>query len=172
MLVDNFYNLVRMGMLFGAGYPIKLVNTSGSKIDFKTSYSTSDAPFALKVFLGFYTDYLFTSRPDSYNKVSGISVGSGTGAAKATDYWLEKQITSGITGSIIANENTIDSSGNCFGEVTLNIVAQSNIVIGELGWSAGWFLLDRTVLDTPISLSAGQTASIKYRITNASIFNV
>lgn len=159
-------------MLFGAGYPIKLVNTSGSKIDFKTSYSTSDAPFALKVFLGFYTDYLFTSRPDSYNKVSGISVGSGTGATKATDYWLEKQITSGITGSIIANENTIDSSGNCFGEVTLNIVAQSNIVIGELGWSAGWFLLDRTVLDTPISLSAGQTASIKYRITNASIFNV
>lgn len=159
-------------MLFGAGYPIKLVNTSGSKIDFKTSYSTSDAPFALKVFLGFYADYLFTSRPDSYYKVSGISVGSGTGAAKATDYWLEKQITSGITGSIIANENTIDSSGNCFGEVTLNIVAQSNIVIGELGWSAGWFLLDRTVLDTPISLSAGQTASIKYRITNASIFNV
>lgn len=159
-------------MLFGAGYPIKLVNTSGSKIDFKASYSTSDAPFALKVFLGFYTDYLFTSRPDSYNKVSGISVGSGTGAAKATDYWLEKQITSGITGSIITNENTIDSSGNCFGEVTLNIVAQSNIVIGELGWSAGWFLLDRTVLDTPISLSAGQTASIKYRITNASIFNV
>lgn len=172
MLVDNFYNLVRMGMLFGAGYPIKLVNTSGSKIDFQTSYSTSDAPFALKVFLGFYTDYLFTSRPDSYWKASGISVGSGTGAAKATDYWLEKQITSGITASIIPNENTIDSSGNCFGEVTLNIVAQSNIVIGELGWSAGWFLLDRTVLDTPISLSAGQTASIKYRITNASIFNV
>lgn len=172
MLVDNFYNLVRMGMLFGAGYPIKLVNTSGSKIDFQTSYATPDAPFALKVFLGFYPDYLYTSRPDSYWKASGISVGSGTGAAMATDYWLEKQITSGITGSIITNENTIDSSGNCFGEVTINIVAQSNIVIGELGWSTGWFLLDRTVLDTPISLSAGQTASIKYRITNASIFNV
>lgn len=37
-------------MLFGAGYPIKLVNTSGSKIDFKTSYSSSDAPFAIRDF--------------------------------------------------------------------------------------------------------------------------
>lgn len=34
------------------------------------------------------------------------------------------------------------------------------------------FLIDRTILATPLSLKTGQSGSIKYRITNASIFNV
>ena len=170
MLLNNFYDIVRMGMLYGAsGYPIKLVDSYGADRDFQlSSYNAS----SVKEFISFIPGWFYVTRPTKYNNSSGISIGSGTGAAKVTDYWLEKQITSGITCSIVQTDDIIDSSGNYFGEVVLNIIATSNVVIGELGWSSACFLLDRTVLDTPISLSAGQTASIKYRITNASTFNV
>lgn len=170
MLLNNFYNLVRMGMLFGAGsYPIKLVDSNGADRDFKlySNYSSNVTDF-----FSFRPNSVYVTRPTVYNNVNGISIGSGTGAAKVTDYWLEKHITAGITCSIVKTADIIDSSGNYFSEVILNIIANSNVVIGELGWSNACFLLDRTVLDTPLSLSAGQTASIKYRITNASTFNV
>lgn len=162
-------------MLFGChkDSPLKLVNTSGAlaSIPLASTHShrvweVSTANYAL-VFPPsaiYYPDY-----PYSYTSI--IRLGSGVGAATVDDYNLQKQLTSGYTASLIRNSEMVDSSGYCFGEATINVIATKSIVIGELGFFYKDFLLDRTVLDTPVSLKNGQTATIKYRITNASTLN-
>ena len=165
---------MRMGMLFGANknLPLKLMNTSGQLETVfgggGNSYITEKNPA--------YT--AFTFRPSNIGTSYGtgttsyVYLGSGVGAVTADDYCLESLLTGGYKASITPNEDCVDSSGYCFGEVIINVIATKSIVIGELGYSYKNYLLDRTVLDTPISLSNGQAATIKYRITNASSFNV
>lgn len=169
MLLNNFYNGIRNGMTYASGgCPVKLVDCNGVE-----SMITASNMDYLRAILGFAPyDVCLDKGSLRENSSAKVVLGSGTSVAQVTDYWLESFITKGITCSLVQNKTTVDASGYCFGEVTINIIATQNVVIGELGWTGMKYLLDRTVLDTPISLSAGQTASIKYRITNASIFNV
>lgn len=102
----------------------------------------------------------------------GIVLGSGTTPATINDYCLESRITSNLTCSttITKNENndrvliiTATNSGN------------SDIVIGEVGYhgsapvsaqssSSTAVLIERTVLDSPITIAPGGVGQIIYTI--------
>ena len=113
---------------------------------------------------------------------AGISVGSGTTAAAATDYQLVSTITSGLTGTVtIAKE--VDASGNAgiTFQVTLTNTSSSNISISEIGYKQEIaaadaaegttatdrvFLLDRSVFET-ITLEPNGQAAIDYTLKAA-----
>lgn len=110
---------------------------------------------------------------------AGISVGSGDAAATASDYELESQITAGLQASIVQTLDT-DASGNPFIQFDMTITnnAANAVTISEIGYrqnlrgataiggtgSNRACLLDRTVLDTPVTIAAGGIGVIRYTL--------
>lgn len=114
---------------------------------------------------------------------AGFHFGSGTTAATENDYKLESDITSGLTTVLGSSMRGVDSNGKPYMSFTFTVTnsGNSNITIGEIGLvSANVFcctsssattaasnnvLIDRTVLDTPVTLAPNETSAIKYTIT-------
>lgn len=111
---------------------------------------------------------------------AGFCVGSGTTAADEDDYDLESQITSGISASVVVNPG-LDESDNPYVayDLTITNTGSESITIGEIGFkqslytttaadgtsfSNRTFLLDRTVLDTSVTIPAGSYAVIRYTL--------
>ena len=113
--------------------------------------------------------------------VSGIMIGSGNTAPTENDYRLEQRITSGLTPSTPTVDFYVDANGNPYEEImfTLTNTTGDDIVVKEIGYvqtlkissttggaatTNGNFLLDRTVLETPVTVPANDSAAIKYRL--------
>lgn len=111
----------------------------------------------------------------------GIRLGTGTTAPTENDYSLESVITSGLSASI-NNSSIRNSSGNIetIFAVTVTNTSASNITIGEIGYygvqpmydsegssssSNHNVMYDRTLLNAPVTISAGDSATINYRVT-------
>ena len=157
MLTNNFYTIMRLALCSGrSGY--------------------EDLPLTIKAISG----ELKTIKPsDLFNKFFGkppsLLLGSGTAPVAVTDYKLGKP-----WGTCSYNYSvTEDDSGNIVTEITGSFGSTSSAVtITEAGLRADFgdydysqFLIDRVILDTPIVLAKGETGIIKYRLTNASVFN-
>lgn len=109
---------------------------------------------------------------------AGFCVGSSSVAATENDSNLVNQITSGLTANIQQNPH-LDENGNPVVDFDLMITntGASPAVIGEIGFrqilytatvadgtslSNRLFLLDRTVLASPVTIEAGAYAVIRY----------
>lgn len=156
MLTRNYYNALRAALaktLIGNG--IKSVN--GSVYD--AGYSGSEVTPG---------PILSSVRFDSF---SGIIIGKGTTPPTLDDYYLESQITSGVTAS---NSRGIDENGNPYTLITLTNASNKAITVGEVGIIANTYygtngytcytLLDRTVLESPITIEPGGVGQITYTI--------
>ena len=95
-----------------------------------------------------------------------IAIGSGTTPPSIDDYTLESLISIAIA-SFQLNEDmgivTISASFTPSEDITINEVG---LFIRMTDGAGHWFevLVDRTVLDTSIQVSAGQTATVAYKI--------
>lgn len=115
----------------------------------------------------------------SYN-ASGICVGSGNTPPTEDDYRLESIITSGISGSVSYNFGA-DENDNPYiiYNVIINNTSSNEITINEIGivqtvqctnkkgassTSSCRCLIDRTVLDEPVTIPAGDSKAIIYKI--------
>lgn len=110
-----------------------------------------------------------------YNNSSGsqyVLFGNGTTPATVNDYELESPIVSGIkvaNPSSTTNEQTDDY---ILWTVTFGVKASVDTTISEIGLISKAYktggavetLVDRTVLDTPITIPAGQSKQITYTI--------
>ena len=111
----------------------------------------------------------------------GVYVGTGNAAATENDYQLQSPITSGLTASTPSEQYGLDAAGNPYRELTYLITnnTAADIVIKEIGfvqvWSAGTtqnstsntprkFLLDRTVLASPLTVPANSSVALKYTL--------
>jgi hypothetical protein len=111
---------------------------------------------------------------------TGICVGTGNTAAAATDYQLESPITSGLTASVTQMVG-VDGSGNPYltFDVTITNTGSASVTIKEIGYrqnlsgatenggssvSNRVCLLDRTVLDEPVTIAAGGIGTIRYTL--------
>jgi hypothetical protein len=126
--------------------------------------------------------YAIASSVSFNTNVAGIQVGTGSTAATEDDYKLETQITSGVRASSTTQTCGVDSSGNPYLEYlfTLTNTTSSDITVREIGYvqqfrladtqggsqssTARYLLLDRTVLDTPVTVPANDSAAIKYTL--------
>lgn len=104
-----------------------------------------------------------------------VYFGTGTTPATLDDYKLESIITSGI--SISEQSETSSLADNVITKKATYILknnSSSDITIGEIGIykyinygsssNASFFLLERTVLDEPITIPADGTGTVNYTI--------
>lgn len=117
----------------------------------------------------------FTS--DAY--AAGISFGSDDTTPTENDYNLHSTITSGISVSIAQRVMAYSDGPSYTYHMTVTNTSSDEITIGEIGYKQmcrccftyantsaldAIILLDRTVFDPVITLQAGQTCSIRYRL--------
>ena len=101
-----------------------------------------------------------------------VRFGSGTTPATVNDYKLESQIDSGITVANPSKVTTEQTDSYILWTVTFGVVASVETTISEIGLISKAYtpsgvantLVDRTVLDTPITIPAGQSKQITYTI--------
>ena len=171
MITNNFKKLL-FGGIFGstATYynppsfgAINLINTSGSTVNiYEKVYDTSSAGFRVNVFV----NALNNLDKNSKSGFLTIKVGTGTTTPTQNDYKMQNEAT-GITCDAASTGFTNNLTKTY--TATFSNSTASDINITELGlfvqdYDDNDFLLDRTVLSTPITIPAGQSKSITYEI--------
>ena len=173
MITKNFKARVAtlLQMSSTTGSPTALVPVKGinGSVAYASCYSSNNFPHSVTTSVSFSS-----SSP-------GIHVGTGDTAATEDDYKLETQITSGMSAGSATPTYNVDGSGNPYLEYlfTLTNTTSSDIVVREIGYvqslrvantqggsanTSAYFLFDRTVLDTPVTVPANDSAAIKYRL--------
>lgn len=107
---------------------------------------------------------------------TGICFGDSDEAASADDYWLKGNIISGFTYTV-ATIWDADGQGHLL--FTITNTSNAAFTIKEVVWTSsvtsywngassswgGTAMLDRTVLDTPVTIPAGGVGQVEYTIT-------
>lgn len=106
------------------------------------------------------------------DSVTFIRIGTGTTAATENDYKLEADAT-GVTCDTAITAISGNDSKKTY-TATFSNTTDANIVVTEIGFFTNCyynsssendnFLLDRIVLDTPITIPAGESKPITYEI--------
>lgn len=165
MLTNNFYHLMRSylsGNQLTAG-PRTISNTEG-----RFSYTDSNAYYA---FRGFYNDTKNVITTAAYNANHGMAFGTGTVPPTLEDYWLSGDVitTLQIVACVITSD--INNAVQMKNEVTVkNTSNTETVVINEMGIIGKFYygssgvacLVDRTVLDAPLTLAPGEQGVITY----------
>lgn len=169
MVTNNFKKILFGGILRStsnsSGIPtfnaISLVDKDGNSIDI-TNMAYGNIGFDQNSMLNAF-NHIASSES---NGVITIKAGNGTTQPTSNDYTLESETTD----IICSNTSTgLTQSITKTYTATFNNPTQHDINITELGLfltnnSTKTFLLDRTVLSTPITIPAGQSKSITYEI--------
>lgn len=160
---------------YGSGSGIK------ANIKFKNYEGTL---YAVTPFIStFYRRYDSTTLSNSF---AGVKFGSGDSSESEDSYTLDNIITSSLTVSIAPGQDTIyheyDSENNAINEYVLYTITNNDsesVTINEIGLFARaytgsdigqsvsssaqkTFLIDRTVLDAPLTLAPNDSAVLKY----------
>ena len=156
MLTRNYYNAHRAALA-------KTIIRDGFK---DINGGTCDAGY-----FDIYVPSPFLSNV-TFNSYGGILIGSGATPPTLDDYRLEAQITSGMTAS---NSRGFDENGNPYTIITLTNASDKAITVREIGVvGSGYYnagssgsknvLLDRTILESPITIEPGGVGQITYTI--------
>lgn len=127
---------------------------------------------------------IYTAETTNLSYQNFIGLGSGNATPTENDTDLNTQITSGLTLLASTFENTIDSNGNPVTKLnlTINNTSSASLTIREIAWfvrlstysaqgggndgSTNYlFMLDRTVLTSPLTLAAGDSGTLEYSLT-------
>lgn len=183
MLTNNYYKFLQAIMLMGkckTSTNITAVDYGGNARTLffpstKTSYLYYNAHYAISFSGCGDGDQIFgyIGTPSSGHGW-GVHFGTGTTAPTLDDYTLESMITSGLTIASQTGSRTItDNKVTITGIYLLSNSGDADVVVGEIGYygmayysASNWtcFLLDRTVLDEPITIPAGSTGQVAYTI--------
>ena len=156
MLTKNFYSYMRAILQKTSATFTRTNGTTGAYT------STNDSP-PFTVMNAWATEA----------EATGVSFGTGTTPSTASDYFLKNilgdtQISVSVPSAVsFSRFDTYDEYSVTFG--VTNITAEA-ITISEVGLTANpqsnpyYVLVDRTVLDTPITIPAGQSKQITYTI--------
>lgn len=169
MVTRNFINLLAMALQSGSNLGALLVRSA----DGSTRYLTG----------GSHTFYSNPTKDTTLTAVNaGISVGTGNTAATEDDWQLAEPITSGVNLTVTATRYGSDDHGVPYAEynVTVTNTGSDPITVKEIGYkqtvkaakypgySSGTSdcvcLIDRTVLDTPVTIAAGDAGIITYKL--------
>lgn len=141
----------------------KLTNISGSD---KTAYPTDISVFS------FINSFNHMVTAPTTNSATFIRCGTGTTSATEDDYKLESYAT-GLTSDAAVTAISGDISKKTY-TATFSNTTNADITVTEIGFFTNCyyegaaqndnFLLDRIVLDTPITIPAGESKPITYEI--------
>ena len=155
MLTKNFYALMRTALGKTSSTITSIQNETA------TVYMDSDWYGVFSAMNGYET------AGNQY-----VRFGSGTTPATVNDYKLESQIDSDITVANPSAVTTEQTDSYILWTATFGVSASVETTISEIGLISkahiangnAATLVDRTVLDTPITIPAGQSKQITYTI--------
>lgn len=172
MITQNFINLMRCILSTTSSnksYNVPIKNASG--ITYYLNFRRYDGfPWSVTTNVSFYTQ----------SSATGIVLGSGTTEPTVNDYFLQNYITSGFSATVTQTAG-VDNNDDVFTDflITITNTGNSTLTIGEIGYiqyiaatttvgstssSKSNFLLDRTVLSTPVEIAPGDYETIRYRL--------
>ena len=132
---------------------------------------------------------LISTLNDSTTYGAGFSIGSGTTPPTENDYNLENQITSGYRFTFTSSTRGVDANGKLYMEFNLTYTntgstpltiseiclktANVNVCTSSTATTivSNNIMIDRTLLDEPVTIAPTGSATIKYRITTDMSFN-
>ena len=158
MLTKNFYAYMRCEFQNTASTFTATNGTTHKDIGF----TTSDPPFiAMKTWANTASSY-------------GLSFGTGTTPATASDYCLESilgttQISASVPSTVsYSRVDTYEEYSVTFGVTNKTgdaiTISEAGLTIYDTNNPYPYVLVDRTVLDTPVTIPAGQSKQITYTI--------
>lgn len=116
----------------------------------------------------------------------GIKVGAGNTSPGIDDYCLESMITSGLSMTVTSvTRSAIDETPSITLVISVTNTSNSDITIKEIGYQGSvngtnikgatsqttyYPLLDRTLLDSPITIPSNETATISYTLTGPTFY--
>lgn len=190
MLLNNFYNYQKGYILdsFNVWYK-SIVHYSGSKPTYCSgNMSSLTIPRLLKTFSAVTTgklSYLLgngSQTTSSYVPNEGVIFGTGTTPPAADDYTLSGEIICGLTTSntMVSYTSKSDDEAQVLTSLfTITNTTGEDFTIGEVGllvntycydsthpsnFGYRGFLVERTVLDTPVTIPAGGVGQVTYTI--------
>lgn len=159
MLTRNYYNTL-LSMFAQSTIPNGKKNTKGVITD-------------AGVYSGWLMETLGTPQFIGLSDtVTGIVFGTGSTPPTIDDYKLESIISGGLTGTFTYSIN--NATGII--KIILTNTSGNDITISEIGWQAynaykynnsasnGIALMDRTVLDTPVTIEASSIGVVEYKL--------
>lgn len=164
MLTKNFYNAI-MRAVTKQTIKTGFVSYDGTVFDAYWISTISNGEFLL--------DYMKTLKASS-NITHGVRIGSGVTPATIDDYTIEEVITdfavTNPSGISVNSENGYVEATATYGiynyganAFTISEICLFGDMYGE-ATSTNKFLLDRTVLENPITVNPGQTKQVTYTI--------
>lgn len=174
MITKNFKALLKQMLQYGqsgASCLLEATDTTNATYYLATSMSTGQYPYAANLTPRFASNY----------GSAGIYFGIDNSPASETDYKLGNAISSGISSNTPNATTGVDASGNPYYELVylLTNTTALDITIKEVGYvqnlycsatqgstsfTSRQFLLDRTVLSTPVVVPANGTVALKYTL--------
>ena len=172
MVTKNFLNILALSLQSGAKFACLPVRTVIGENRFIGGYLGGSFPG--------YANSTVTLSANS----AGISIGTGTTPATEDDYQLEATITSGINITLTGTSYGADSPRSPYikFDITVTNIGSETITVGEIGYkqtakatrivggtlgaasSESVLLIDRTVLDTPVTIAPGDAGIVTYKI--------
>ena len=171
MITRNFKNILEtmLARTSGAYGALPIKGTTGSTGYTNPGANTTPFPYSVG------TTSLALSATGT-----GIVVGSGNTPATEDDFMLDNLITSGLSGSTVVTKQIDNGKLYLVLDVTLTNTSANDITIKEIGYvqshqyvtSQGGtvlannfpFLMERTVLISPVTIPAGEFATIRYKM--------
>lgn len=171
MFTRNWYKTIAKQIAYNSSYGITFKNLNGEDMELSGDTDT--------IRLGLNTN---TSDVPSLHKIrtsltsyGGVILGTGTTAPTIDDYALAGEL---ITTLSYSSDVSIvsDADGVTYtGRYTISNTGESEITVGEIGLNAQLYytsyvstkyfgLLERTVLDEPVTIPAGGVGQITYTI--------
>lgn len=171
MFTNNWYKILGVAMTYATntvkfvaydGTATKEISDSYAVSSLKFGDNTSSAPYLGKVL--------------KQSNSAGVLFGNGDTPPTMEDYKLSGDIISDFTYSAAISKDSTDNGVSITATYTITNTSSSEIVIKEIGvvgklvssnYSGPQYigLLDRTVLDTPVTIPAGGVGQVVYTIT-------
>lgn len=154
MILRNYYSLCTYGQ---TGQAVCVVDPDGN--DQLSTYSTPNVKTAMqKMQMGYTSGY-------------GVILGKGDAIEDYYDYKLSGGMITGYTYSMTISSGRDDKGNYVKGKYTITNNNSSAFTVKEVGLLYYWSgsdsyqcLIDRTVLDTPITINSGGVGQLEYTI--------
>ena len=172
MFTVNYYKLLRQAA-YGRGFSgIYAIDYNGNS---RQLFGNQNSQQYLFPQTSSYT-YMQGSISSSVNSSAPVMFGSGTTPPTVNDYKIEKLISTGLTINNTESVRSVTDEGVIFTNIyTLTNTSSIDITISEVAWYAysyysasasnnTHFLLDRTLLDSPVTIPAGEMAQVTYTL--------
>lgn len=168
MLLNNFYYINMASAVMCASTPTKYYVTAPNGTTRVATYSSAKSAGLLNG-----ASFLTGIGSNGYFTTYGFCLGRGATPATKADYALEDMITSGLSCITYSTAtNWYDDGAEKIWSYTMQNTSDADITIREIGKIGQFYsgntayhvMVDRTVLDTPITIPAGETKVLSHSI--------